>query len=73
MAGRFGISGEVGGIYNETTANMGNRWAFAGHADLYVGNWNLQLQGIEYRFKPENPPGIDRSTVQLGAFAFPFL
>jgi hypothetical protein len=70
---RFGGSAEVGQIYNETTRGMGSRHVVAVHSDLFVGNWNLQIQGIDYRFSPENPPGVDRTTVQLGAFAFPFL
>jgi hypothetical protein len=70
---RVGGSAEWGQIYNETTREMGDRRAFALHSDLYVGKWNFQLQGIDYEFAPENPSGVDRATVQLAAFAFPFL
>ena len=68
-----GASFMYGGIYNQTTTEMGDRYAAAVHADFLLGTWNLQLEGIRYRFFPENPPGLDRSTVQLGAFNFPFL
>jgi hypothetical protein len=69
----LGGSLEFGQIYNDITRDKGDRYAYAGHADMRFGHWNLQLQWIEYSFFPANPPGIDRSTVQLAAFAFPFL
>jgi hypothetical protein len=68
-----GASFMYGGIYNQTTTEMGDRYAASVHSDFLFGTWNLQLEGIRYRFAPENPPGVDRSTVQLGAFNFPFL
>ena len=69
----FGASFEYGQIYNTTTTEKGDRHAYAVHSDLKAADWNVQLQWIGYDFNPRNPPGVDRSTVQMGAFAFPFL
>jgi hypothetical protein len=69
----IGGSAMYGGIYNQTTSEMGDRHAFALHSDFHFGTWNLQLQGLRYQFNPENPPDVDRSTVQLAGFGFPFL
>jgi hypothetical protein len=69
----IGGSAMYGGIYNQTTTETGDRHAFAVHSDFHFGTWNLQLQGLHYQFSPENPPEVDPSTVQLGAFGFPFL
>jgi hypothetical protein len=73
LIARVGASAEYGQIYNDITTLKGNRRAFALHADFVAGTWNLQLQGIDYRYRPENPPGVDPNTVQLAAFTFPFL
>ena len=69
----IGFSVEGGQIYNTITERMGNRFAYALHNNLTYGDWNLQLQWIDYQFHPENPPGVDPETVQLAAFQFPFL
>jgi hypothetical protein len=68
-----GASLEYGQIYNQNTAVKGDRRAYAVHSDLKYADWNLQLQWLDYRFDPANPSGVDPSTVQLGAFEFPFL
>ncbi|MHC4176562.1 MAG: porin [Planctomycetota bacterium] len=69
----FGASVEGGQIYNRITEGMGDRFAYALHSDLVYGDWNLQLQWIDYYFRPENPPTVDPQTVQMAAFQFPFL
>ena len=69
----LGASVEGGQIYNQITEGMGDRFAYALHSDLVYGDWNLQLQWIDYFFRPENPLGVDPHTVQLAAFEFPFL
>lgn len=68
-----GASGEYGGIYNSITQKTGNRYRMGLHADWKYKNWNLQLQGITYKFNPENPEEVDDNTVQLGAFMYPFM
>ena len=69
----LGASVQGGQIYNHTTRRMGDRFAYAFHSDLNYGDWNFQLQWIDYVFRPDNPPDVDPSTVQLAAFRFPFL
>ena len=73
LIARIGASAQYGQIYNNITTRKGNHRAVAVHADFVAGTWNLQLQGINYRYRPENPPGVDPSTVQMAAFLFPFL
>ena len=69
----LGLSLEAGQIYNYTTEDTGDRWAVAAHLNGNYGKWNLQLQGLSYKFDPENPTGVSDDFVQFGAFAFPFL
>jgi hypothetical protein len=68
----IGSSLELGQIYNQTTRGKGNRWAYALHSDVNVADWNVQLQLVQYSFRPKNPDGVDPSTIQLGAFLYPF-
>jgi hypothetical protein len=69
----LGVSGEYGGIYNSITQKTGNKYRFGIHADFKYKNWNVQLQGINYKFSPINPEDVDNNTIQLGAFMYPFL
>jgi len=73
MVLNVGVSGEYGGIYNSITQKTGNRYRMGLHADWKYKNWNLQFQGITYKFNPENPEEVDDNTIQLGAFMYPFL
>ncbi len=68
-----GTSLEGGFIYNKTTRNTGNRYAAALHADFRYRNWNIQLQGVDYKFNPSNPSGVSNETIQFAAFMYPFL
>lgn len=68
----LGISAEWGELYNNVTRDTGDRRALALHWDGHYGPWNVQLQWVDYRFAPANPPGVDDESVQLGAFGFPF-
>jgi len=69
---KLGASVEAGKIYNKTTKEKGNRHAFAVHSNLFFKNWNMQLQWINYEYKPKNPAGVSDKTIQFGAFMFPF-
>jgi len=51
----FGLSGEYGGLRNEETDNIGDHWAGAAHIVGNYGRWNIQLEGIYYKYDPENP------------------
>ncbi len=67
-----GISGEYGGLYNDSTAEMGNHWAAALHLNSFHGRFNLMLEALTYDFRPENPVGQDRSFIVMGAYDAPY-
>ncbi|QDS99162.1 hypothetical protein [Adhaeretor mobilis] len=73
VTNNLGVSVEGGQIYNTITEKMGDRFAYALHDNLTYGDWNFQLQWINYQYHPENPPGVDTDTIQVAAFQFPFL
>ncbi len=73
MVLNLGLSLEGGFIYNQTTRKKGDRYAIALHADWKYRNWNIQLQGIDYKFNPINPSDISNETIQMGAFMYPFM
>ena len=64
----FGISGQLGQIKNQLVTDNGDRWAAALHYVGYYNNWNFYAQGMRYEFNPNNPDGVDDSTVLLGFF-----
>ncbi len=65
----LGVSGQIAEIYNAQTDRKGDHWAAAVHLDRRCGRWNLQLQAAGYEYRVKNPPGVDRRTVQVGAFS----
>ena len=69
----IGASIEGGFIYNQITKKKEDRYAVALHADFKYNGWNVQLQGIDYRFNPNNPVDVSNETIQFGAFMYPFL
>tara|TARA_B100000959_G_scaffold287292_1_gene370869 strand:- start:5155 stop:6039 length:885 start_codon:yes stop_codon:yes gene_type:complete len=69
----IGVSGMIGQLYNSITTDMGDRWAAAVHLNGYYGPFNLMLEGAWYDFNPENPAGVDNSTVLLGNFGSSYL
>jgi hypothetical protein len=73
MVLNLGVSFEGGLIYNQAIRKKGDRYAVAVHADFKYRDWNIQLQGIDYKFNPNNPTGVSDETIQFGAFMFPFL
>ncbi|WP_428263423.1 hypothetical protein [Haliangium sp.] len=69
----IGVSGEIGGLYNGATEQTGYHWAAAAHAVINLGKANIQLQGIAYDYKPENPDGQRDDIVVMGAYDFPYM
>ncbi|MGI9530316.1 hypothetical protein [Lutimonas sp.] len=69
---KLGGSAEAGKIYNKTTKEKGDRYAFALHNNLFYKNWNLHFQWIDYEYRPRNPDNVSDKTIQFGAFMFPF-
>lgn len=66
----LGLSGQYGKIYNGTTGLFGDHWAGAAHLVGNYGRWNLQLEGIEYSYDPENPAGFDDDVITLGGYSY---
>lgn len=64
----LGASGQMSEIYNAASDDSGEHWAVASHIDSRCGRWNIQLQGIRYDYSPENPFGLTRDRVRVGAF-----
>lgn len=70
-----GASFEYGGLYNftvDTTDNgsdgKGDHLAFAGHFNGDFGPLNLKAEYIQYKFSPENGPGISTDVVTMGSY-----
>lgn len=66
---QLGLSAQAGQLYNSATGRNGSHWAAALHVDAHRGPWNLQAQLTHYRYAPQNPPGVDGSRIQMGAYA----
>jgi len=68
----FGLSGEYGQLYNNTTNDEGDHMAGAAHIVGNYGRWNLQLEGIYYEYDPENPEGANDEVITVGGYEFPY-
>ena len=62
----LGVSGRYGDLDNRTTKKTGDYWAAAVHADVFLGPWNLMLEGIRYEYNPENPVGVSDDLMLMG-------
>jgi len=69
----FGVSLQWGGLYNQVTGDTGHHGAAAVHYNGKFGPLNLMLEAVRYEYDPENPPGVPRDTVLLGAFGSTYL
>ena len=67
-----GLSGQWGQIYNARTDRFGSHWASGVHLDATVARWNLIAAAIRYEVHPENPVGVDRRFVVMGAYDAPY-
>ncbi len=68
----IGASLEYGGLDNTDTKKMGYHWAVAGHVDAHVGRFDLQVEGIRYRYAAVVPPGQSTAFVVMGAYDAPY-
>ncbi len=66
----FGISGEYGGLRNSTTGDIGDHYAGAVHMVGNYGPWNIQLEGIQYEYDPENPATGNDDVINVGGYSF---
>lgn len=71
-ATRVGVSGQVGGLYNQTTERSGTHWATALHLHGTYGRFDAKLEWIRYGYDPANPAGQDDAFVVMGAYDFPY-
>lgn len=72
-ATEVGVSGRVGGLYNDATQDYGYHWAAAAHADGRYGPLHVQLQGLAYQLNPSNPAGQSDDFIIMGAFDAPYM
>ena len=63
-----GLSGQIGQLYNNTTDSNGSHWAAGAHVNGNYGPVNIMLEAARYSYDPDNPTGVDDSTVLMGAF-----
>jgi len=66
----IGISGEYGGVRNSDTGEIGDHWAGAVHLVGNYGRWNIQIEGIQYEYNPENPDGTNKDVIYAGAYSY---
>ncbi len=74
----LGLSGQVGGLYNNTSEKYGWHWAAAAHANSTLGAFNIHLQALAYAFNPDNPElmGVTQENddfIVMGAYDAPYL
>ncbi|MCV6639363.1 porin [Candidatus Albibeggiatoa sp. nov. NOAA] len=69
----FGLSGQIGQLYNTTTQDSGHHWAVGLHWEGNYNGWNPQFQLAHYKYAPKNPEGVSDDIVMIGAYggAFP--
>jgi hypothetical protein len=81
---QFGISAQVGGIYNDYLGEAETSTAFAGHVVGNFGNFNLKAEYVKYNYaakgarveldqdgnETDNVTTYDLETVQMGAYGF---
>ncbi len=77
LKSEIGLSGQVGGVYNIDTQEMGGRIAFALHYKADLGNLNLKAQYTSYNINPKNSellqdgsanPEFKGDWVEMGAY-----
>lgn len=68
----LGVSGRVGGLHNAAKNAYGYHWAAGAHANGTYGPLNVHLQGIAYRFEPNNPAEERDDVIVMGAYDAPY-
>lgn len=66
----IGLSGQWGQLYNNETKDTGDHWAGAVHLVGNYGRWNVQLEGIQYEYDPENPVGTSDDAIVMGGYNY---
>jgi len=70
--GEVGASIQYGQLYNSARDEMDSQYAFAVHADLNRGNFNIKPQFLYYGMDVADNSGTDLSTVYMGAYGIPY-
>ena len=68
----IGVTGQVGGIWNIDTQEIGRQAAASLHYELDYKRINLKLQSIFYNNQPENAEGERRDMIEMTAYGFPY-
>ncbi len=66
----FGVSAQYGQVYNSQTEDEGDHYAGALHMVGNYGNWNVQLEAIQYEYDPENQEGINDELMYVGGYSY---
>jgi len=67
-----GASLQYGQLYNSALDQFDGRYAFAVHADINSGNFNIKPQFLYYNMDGVDDAGQDLSTVFMGAYGIPY-
>ncbi|MCC5908089.1 MAG: hypothetical protein JJU13_17875 [Balneolaceae bacterium] len=68
----FGASLQFGQLYSLALDQFDSRYAFAVHADINSGNFNIKPQFLYYGMNAFSDEGHELSTVFLGAYGVPY-
>ena len=67
-----GLSGQVGGIYNEVLDKSEASTAFAAHLVGSFAGFNLKAEYINYNYKAKDDDGNKLDVVQMGAYGYDY-
>ena len=70
--GEFGASLQYGQLYSTALDQFDSRYAFAVHADINSGNFNIKPQFLYYGMNAFDDDGQELSTVFMGAYGIPY-
>ncbi|MFO7838262.1 MAG: hypothetical protein R6X08_02030 [Desulfosalsimonadaceae bacterium] len=65
----LGVSAQYSQIYNSQTKDEGDHYAGAVHMVGNYGNWNIQLEAIQYEYDPENQEGVNDELMYVGGYS----
>lgn len=69
---KLGVSGQIGGLYNLDTEEMGHHYALAIHYEYVRKQFDAKLQVTHYAHRAKNPSGQRRDIMGLTAYGFPY-
>lgn len=66
----LGVSGQIGGIYNDVLDESEMSTAFAGHLVANLGNFNFKGEYVYYNYAAKDNKGNTLDKLQMGAYAY---